>query len=80
MRQGPYKLIENFDDGSLELYQLEDDLSETKNLAESEHEKASLMAARLRAWRDSSGARLPRSEVIEDVVGGILIATSMGSD
>lgn len=59
MRQGPYKLIENFDDGSLELYQLEDDLSETKNLAESEPEKASLMAARLRAWRDSSGARLP---------------------
>ena len=28
----------------------------------------------------SSGARLPRSEVIDDVVGGILIAASMGSN
>ena len=59
MRQGPYKLIENFDDGSLELYHLGNDLSETKNLAPSEPERASRMAKRLSHWREESGARLP---------------------
>ena len=59
MRQGPYKLIEYFDDGSLELYHLERDLSETTNLAELQPERAETMAKELNAWRKRSGARLP---------------------
>ena len=59
IRQGPYKLIENFDDGSLELYHLGEDLSETRNLAKADPDRASRMAKRLDEWRKASGARLP---------------------
>ena len=59
IRQGSYKLIERFDDGSLELYHLENDLSETKNLVALEPGRAAAMAKELKAWREVSGARLP---------------------
>ena len=59
MRQGPYKLIENFDDGSLELYHLDEDMSEARNLAKADPDRASRMAKRLDEWRKASGARLP---------------------
>jgi hypothetical protein len=60
MRTGRYKLIENFDDNSLELYDLEDDLSETHNLADEMPERARMMVAELRAWRESRDAAMPR--------------------
>lgn len=59
MRQGPYKLIERFDDGSLELYHLGDDLGETNDLATTEPDRAQAMAAQLKQWRERSGARMP---------------------
>ena len=59
MRQCPYKLIENFDDGSLELYHLDEDMSEARNLAKADPDRASRMAKRLDEWRKASGARLP---------------------
>jgi arylsulfatase A len=59
MRRGDWKLIEFFEDGSLELYNLSDDLGETRNLAASEPDRARSMHAALQAWRTEVGARMP---------------------
>ena len=59
MRSGDYKLIEYFDDGRLELYNLTKDIGETKNLADKMPEKAKTMHAKLVTWRKSVGARMP---------------------
>jgi hypothetical protein len=59
IRDGDWKLIEQFDDGSLELYNLANDVGETKNLAESESKRAADMHAKLQAWRTSVGAQMP---------------------
>jgi arylsulfatase A-like enzyme len=40
VRSGDYKLIEWFEDGSIELYNLKDDISEKHDLAASKPEKA----------------------------------------
>jgi arylsulfatase A len=59
IRQGPHKLIEYFDDGTVELYNVEEDLSERKNLASSQPELAARLTKRLHAWRAETGAKLP---------------------
>lgn len=59
MRQGHFKLIENFDDGSLELYDLKEDLGETRNLAPELPQQAESMRQQLQAWRDETRAALP---------------------
>ena len=60
IRMGDYKLIKFFDDDSVELYNLKDDLSETKNLAGNQPERADRMRRRLDAWLKDSGAALPQ--------------------
>ena len=59
IRQGDWKLIEFLDDGSLELYRLPDDLSETRNLARENPQLAKQLQARLEDWRQDVGARMP---------------------
>lgn len=59
VRLGDFKLIESFEDGSLELFNLKDDIGETRNLAETVPQKASLLRARLRQWRQSVSAPVP---------------------
>ncbi len=59
IRQGDYKLIERFDDGSTELYNLKHDISETKNLSQTKPELAAEMLEKLHAWRKSTNAALP---------------------
>jgi uncharacterized sulfatase len=59
VRAGDWKLIEHFDDGERELYNLRDDLGESTNLAEEEPQKAAALAQQLSAWRASVGARMP---------------------
>ena len=60
MRKGRYKLIENFDDGSLELYDLTRDISETKNLAKTLPDVAANMQRELVDWRKTVNAAMPR--------------------
>ncbi len=50
-RDGDWKLIEWFEDGSLELFNLRDDLGEQKNLAAQHAEKSRELHAKLVAWR-----------------------------
>ncbi len=60
MRMGTYKLIEFFEDGRLELYNLEDDASEQHNLAAVMPELASRMQRMLEDWRVSIEALIPQ--------------------
>jgi arylsulfatase A len=59
IRDGDWKLVEQFEDGSVELYNLADDRSESQNLATTEPERANELRRKLRAWRESVGARMP---------------------
>lgn len=60
IRRGEWKLIERFDDGSLELYRLPEDIGETRNLARERPRLARELVGELRAWRRRVGAAMPR--------------------
>ncbi|NNE94112.1 MAG: sulfatase [Verrucomicrobiales bacterium] len=59
IRQGDWKLHEYFESGELELYNLKEDIGETKNLAKSNPEKAGELHAALREWRAEIKAPVP---------------------
>lgn len=59
MRMGKWKLHEYFEDGRLELYDLESDLGERKNLAASNPEKAADLHRILKEWRKNVKAPVP---------------------
>ncbi len=59
IRAGDHKLIERFDDGSLELFDLKHDLGETTNLADKQPELAEKLVGKLRDWRKQVGANMP---------------------
>ncbi|NIA13942.1 MAG: sulfatase-like hydrolase/transferase [Nitrospiraceae bacterium] len=59
VRAGDWKLIEFFEDGRLELYNLRDDIGETRNLAAEQPKRAEKLRKRLAAWRDSLDAAMP---------------------
>ena len=58
IRDGDFKLIEFYDDGRWELYNLANDLSETNNLAEEMPDKAAQLATKLDVWRRNVGAEM----------------------
>ncbi len=59
IRDGDYKLIEFFEDHHLELYNLKEDIGETKNLVEDEPEKAIELHRKLIEWREEVNAQMP---------------------
>ncbi len=59
VRSGDWKLIEFFEDGRLELYNLREDVSETRNIAASHPEIVCDLHARLVTWREQVGAKFP---------------------
>jgi arylsulfatase A-like enzyme len=59
IQQGPWKLMEYFEDGRLELYNLDDDIGETKNLASAQPDKVKELQSQMIAWRKAVGARMP---------------------
>ena len=60
VRSRNYKLIRNYDDRSLELYDLRADLSETKNLAKQRPRLAKRLDRKLAAWLKETGAKMPK--------------------
>ncbi len=58
VRLGKYKLIDNFEKGKLELYDLENDLSETTDLSSSNPEKTEELFKLLEDWRNKTTARM----------------------
>ena len=59
IRSGNYKLIEYFEDGHLELYDLENDIGETENIIQSKPEIADSLFEKLKKWRLEVDARYP---------------------
>lgn len=59
MRMGDWKLIENFETGGLELYNLKSDISESVNLMDSEARRAKRMHRALEKWREELKAPVP---------------------
>lgn len=56
VREGEWKLIEQYEDGSLELYNLSKDPSETTDLAAAEPARVAALRGKLEAWRRNVGA------------------------
>ena len=59
IRKGDYKLIEFYEDGRLELFNLKNDIGERQNLARKEPRKAAELHAMLQRWRESVKAAMP---------------------
>lgn len=65
IRMGDYKLIEYFEYGQLELYNLTNDLKESKNLALIEPQVTAKLYKNLQAWRKKTNAPVPTELNIE---------------
>jgi arylsulfatase A-like enzyme len=59
IQSGDWKLMEFFEDGRLELYDLASDLGETKSLASANPDKTAELHIKLKAWRAETGAAMP---------------------
>ena len=59
VRAGDWKLIEWYEDGRLELFNVHADLGETHDLAAEDPARVGDLRARLAAWRDDVGAIMP---------------------
>ncbi len=59
IRLGDWKLHEYFEDGGLELYNLREDIGESRNLAQQEPEKTAELHGILKAWRNKLNAPVP---------------------
>ena len=59
VRDGDWKLVEWYEDASLELYNLRDDLGERRNLSAEKPQKAKELLAKLVAWRADTQALMP---------------------
>ncbi|MGL4400588.1 MAG: sulfatase [Luteolibacter sp.] len=59
IQMGDWKLMEYIEDGKLELYNLRDDIGETKNLTADMPDKAKELHGRLIAWRKEINAPMP---------------------
>ena len=54
-----WKLMEFFEDGRLELYNLRDDIGETDNLAKQMPDKTKELHSKMLAWREAIHAPMP---------------------
>lgn len=59
VRDGDWKLIEWYESGALELYNVTQDLGEHRYRASSEPARVEKMLAQLRTWRGEVGAKMP---------------------
>ncbi|NJN26425.1 MAG: sulfatase [Cyclobacteriaceae bacterium] len=59
LRKGDFKLIENLVDGSLELYNLREDVGEKQDLSDSLTEKTEELYEILKNWQKETGAKIP---------------------
>jgi arylsulfatase A-like enzyme len=59
VRSGDFRLVEFYEDGRVELYNLKDDIGETRDLAAAMPEKAAALRRQLHDWRARVGAQMP---------------------
>ncbi len=60
IRAGDWKLLKRYDGRPFELYNLKDDLGEQNDLADKMPEKVRALDARLVAWLEHTGAKVPK--------------------
>jgi arylsulfatase A-like enzyme len=60
IRAGDYKLIELLEDGTVELYNLREDISEKHNIAKEKPEITTHLKLLLKEWRDRVEAKIPK--------------------
>ena len=60
VRSGDYKLIRNYDDQSVELYNLKSDLGERNNLAKLRPSLAKRLDQKLSVWLTDTKALMPK--------------------
>ena len=58
IREGNLKLVESYENGFLELYDLSDDVGETRNIAGKFPDKANELQKKLETWRRNMGAQM----------------------
>ena len=56
MRKGNYKIIEQFETGTVEVYDLSKDVGETKDLSTEEPELSQKLYQELLAWHEATNA------------------------
>lgn len=56
IRSGDFKLLEYYEDGTVQLFNLKDDIGEQNDLASAQPEKAKDLLNKLHKWRKSVGA------------------------
>src|SRR4029079_13109529 len=59
VRSGDWRLVEFYENGKAELYNLANDVGETKDLAQSQPQKRDELLGLLRRWRTEVGAQMP---------------------
>lgn len=65
IRKGKWKLIQFLNDGKVELYDLENDLAETENLAEVQPPVADMLLKELTEWRKENNVPLPKASPLK---------------
>ncbi|MFB3829912.1 MAG: sulfatase [Bryobacteraceae bacterium] len=60
LRAGEWKLIEFYEEGNAELYNLREDLGERRNLAREAPDRTRRLREQLREWQRSVGAKMPQ--------------------
>jgi arylsulfatase A len=65
IRKGCWKLLEYFEDGRTELYDLSDDLGEERDLSEAKPGMADALVKELRDWRMTVGAQVPEPNPVK---------------
>lgn len=59
IREGDWKLVEWYEDHRIELYNLREDIGESRNQAEKHPEKAAELLKQFHDWRKSVGGKMP---------------------
>ena len=59
IREGDFRLVEFYEDNHVELYNLKDDIGETKDLAATMPDKTASLRQKLHDWRQRVGAQMP---------------------
>lgn len=65
IRQGDWKLMHFYDSGELELYNLKDDIGESKNVINENKEIAKDILNKLDNWRNDVGAKVPVNQTLK---------------
>ena len=62
LRDGPWKLVERYEDGRVHLYNLDQDIGEKNDLAAQQPDRVKAMRARLHAWYKTVDAKFLRQK------------------